>query len=66
LRRLFKGRFCKLVFCAMLGAAAISGAPLRPDEVEGLMHAMNAPKLAHTLPDDADKGDGNCKSSDVV
>ena len=55
--KLFKGKFCKLVFCAMLGFAAISGATLRPDEVEELMSAMNVPKVAHNLPVDADNGD---------
>lgn len=55
--RLFKGRFCKLMFCVMLEAAAIGGAPVRPDEVEELMYAMNQPKVAHILPDDADTGD---------
>jgi hypothetical protein len=30
---------------------------MRPDEVEELMYAMSQPKVAHTLPDDADAGD---------
>ena len=53
----FKGRFCRFVFCTILAAASIAGAPLRPEEVEELMHAMNQPKVAHTLPDDAEDGD---------
>ena len=55
--RLFEGRFCKVVFCALLGLASISGAPLRPDEVEELMYSMNQPKIAHKLPDEAENGD---------
>jgi hypothetical protein len=55
--RPFKGRFCKFVFCAMLGVASIGGAPLRPEEVEELMCIMNQPKIAHTLPDEAENGD---------
>jgi hypothetical protein len=52
-----KDRFCKFVFCTMLAVASIGGAPLRPEEVEELMHAMNQPKIARTLPDDAENGD---------
>jgi hypothetical protein len=52
-----KNRFCKFVFCTMLAVASIGGAPLRPEEVDELMHAMNQPKIAHTLPDDAENGD---------
>ncbi len=33
------------------------GAPLRPDEIEELMRAVNQPKVAHTLPDETDRGD---------
>jgi hypothetical protein len=54
---MFKGRFCKFVFCAMLAMASICGARMRPEEVQELMHAMNQPKVAHTLRDDADNGD---------
>jgi hypothetical protein len=53
----FKARFCKLVFCAMLGVASIGGAPLRPEQVEELMYIMNQPKIAHTLPDEVENGD---------
>ena len=53
----FKDRFCKFVFCAMLGFASFGGAPLRPEEVEELMYTMNQPKIAHTLPEDAENGD---------
>jgi hypothetical protein len=52
-----RGRFYRFVFCTMLAAASIGGAPLRPEEVEELMHTMNHPKIAHTLPDDAENGD---------
>jgi hypothetical protein len=41
----------------MLAVASIGGAPLRPEEVEELMHTMNQPKIAHRLPDDAERGD---------
>jgi hypothetical protein len=57
----FKGRFCKFMFCGILAIASVGGARLRPEEVEELMHAMNQPKLAHTLPDDAENGDDPIK-----
>jgi hypothetical protein len=56
-----RNRFCKFVFRTMLAAASVGGAPLRPDEVEELMHTMNQPKIAHTLPDDAENGDDPIK-----
>ena len=58
---LFKGRFCKLVFCSILAVASFGGAPMRPEEIEELMHAMNQPKIAHTLPDDSESGDDKIK-----
>ena len=58
---LFKGRFCKLVFCSMLAVASFGGAPMRPEEIEELMYAMNQPKIAHTLPDDSESGDDKIK-----
>jgi hypothetical protein len=30
---------------------------MRPDEIAELMHQMNQPKAAHTLPDENDKSD---------
>ena len=55
MRRL-RARFAKLVFCAMLAVASI-GNPMRAEEIEELMSAMNRPKVAHTLPDDCETGD---------
>jgi hypothetical protein len=52
-----RGKFCKVIFCVMLAAASIGGASLRAEEVEELLHEMNQPKVAHTLPDDAETGD---------
>jgi hypothetical protein len=50
-------KFRKLIFCAILAGASLGGAPLRAEEVEELMSAMNQPKVAHTLADDAENGD---------
>ena len=60
--KLFKGKFCKLIFGAMLGLAVMGGAPLRPDEVEELLAAMNVPKVACTLADESDQGDDTFKN----
>ena len=53
----FKGRFCRLLFCAMLAINSIGGAPLRPEDVEALMHRMNRPKITHTRPLDPEDED---------
>jgi hypothetical protein len=47
----------KAVFCGMLAFASLSGLPLRAEEVEELMQSMNRPKLAHTIPENAETGD---------
>jgi hypothetical protein len=40
------------LFCIVLALASAAGMPMRPDEVEELMQAMNQPKVAHTLQDE--------------
>jgi len=52
--RLFKGPFCRIIFSAMLCLASLSGANMRPDEIEKLMHDLNQPVIAHTIKDDRD------------
>ena len=54
MRRLFQGTFCRILFSALLGIASLTGANMRPDEIEKLMHDMNQPVIAHTLKDDRD------------
>ncbi len=49
-------RFRNALFCIVLALASATGAPMRPDEVEELMRAMNQPKVAHTLPDENPSG----------
>ena len=31
--------------------------PMRPDEIQELLHQINQPAVAHVLPNDADEGD---------
>jgi hypothetical protein len=54
MRRLFQGTFCRILFSALLGIASLTGANMRPDEIEKLMHDMNQPVIAHTVKDDRD------------
>jgi hypothetical protein len=42
-------RLRDVFFCVVLAAASAAGMPMRANEVEELMRAMNQPKLAHTL-----------------
>ena len=43
--------------CSMLQWGAMIGVPMRPDEIQELMHQMNQPKMAHVLPTNEDDGD---------
>ena len=52
-------RLRTLLVCAMLEYAAMMGSPMRPEEIQALMHQMNQPKLAHVLRDEDDSGDGD-------
>ena len=52
-----KQRFRGVFICLVLCAALSMGAPMRPDEIEELMSALNQPKIAHTLPEESDDGD---------
>jgi hypothetical protein len=52
--RLFKGSFSRIFFCAMLALASMSGANMRPDEIEELMRNVSRPVIAHSLKDESD------------
>ncbi len=52
-----KQRLRSVFLCLVLCAALGMGAPMRPEEIEELMRAMNQPKIVHTLPDETDDGD---------
>jgi hypothetical protein len=42
----------------MLEFAALTGIPMRPEQIEELMQTMNRPKLAHVMPKESSKEDG--------
>jgi hypothetical protein len=48
-----------LLVCVVLQAGVLVGVPVRPDEIQELMHQMNQPKLAHVLPSENDDGGGD-------
>ena len=43
--------------CAALQFGVFSGVPMRPEQIQELMHQMNQPRLAHVLPADEESGD---------
>ena len=51
-------RLRTIVLCFVLELGALSGVPMRPNEIEDLMLTLNQPKVAHTIPDESKKGDG--------
>ena len=46
-----------IVVCLALEMGVLSGVPMRPDEIQDLMHQINQPKMAHQLPSENDDGD---------
>ena len=46
-----------LLVCLTLQVGVLAGVPMRPEEIEELMHGMNQPALAHVLPIAQDDGD---------
>jgi len=47
-----------LLVCLTLGAGSLAGVPMKPEEIEELMHNLNQPKITVTIPDDSENGDG--------
>jgi hypothetical protein len=43
--------------CAALQFGVFSSVPMRPEQIQALMHQMNQPKLAHALPADEEGED---------
>ena len=52
-----KQRLRSVFLCLILCSALSMGAPMRPNEIEELISALNQPKVARTLPDESDEGD---------
>jgi hypothetical protein len=54
-----RGRLRTTLVCTMLEAGVMFGMPIRPQEIEELLHTMNLPKVAHVLREEHEKGDGD-------
>ena len=52
-----KTRLRTIFMCAALELGALSGVPMRPEQIRSLMNQLNQPKLAHVLPADEQSGD---------
>ena len=48
----FKHRLRTLLLCLPLLLGALGGMPMRPEEIEELMHTMNQQKVVVTVEDD--------------
>ncbi len=55
-----KQRLRVLLACAALEFGVLTGAPMRPDEIQALMRQMNQPTLAHVLRVEDDAADDQC------
>ena len=45
--------------CGILELGTLVGVPMRAEQIQDLMRALNAPMIAHTTPEEADRGDGS-------
>ena len=61
-RHAVRKRLRTVLVCAVLEFGAMIGVPMRPEEIEALMHTMNQPKITHTLPDESENGDDNLEA----
>jgi hypothetical protein len=50
-------RLRTLLCCLVLQAGSFTGVPMRPEQVQDLMHALNNPKVAQTDPEGHAAGD---------
>lgn len=50
-------RFRNFMICIILALNSLHGVYMRHDQVQELMDAMNAPKVAHVLREEHDNGD---------
>lgn len=46
-----------LAVCLPLLAGIVGGVPMKPGEIEELMHNLNQPKITVTIPGESENGD---------
>lgn len=61
-----KTRLRTLLCCVVLEIGALTGVPMRPDEIQELMNTLAQPKLARTNPDKPDDGEPGGKDGNVT
>lgn len=49
--------FRVLLLCSTLGFGSLIGVPMHAEQIEELLACVHQPKIAHTLPDEADSDD---------
>ena len=47
-----KRRLRSLLCCVVLEFGALMGVPMRPEQIQALMHSLNSPKVAKTDPEE--------------
>ena len=52
-----RAHLCKMLVCLALIFGSLTGAYMRPNEIEELMRTMNEPVVTVTIPDENDKHD---------
>lgn len=52
-----KRKLRNLFLCFTLLVGSIGGAPMRPEEIEDLMHIMNQPKITYAIRANSENGD---------
>ncbi len=54
----FKHKLRSLLLCIPLLLGALGGMPMRPEEIEELMHSMNQQRIEYVVPLESENGDG--------
>ena len=52
-----KHKLRTLLLCLPLLVGTLGGMPMRPEEIEDLMHTMNQQKIAHVIPAEEENKD---------
>jgi hypothetical protein len=57
--QVIRKRFRTIFLCLVLEVGALTGVPMRPEEIRDLMQTMNQPKVAHVLKESDDDSEIN-------
>jgi hypothetical protein len=52
-----KTKLRNLLLCLTLAMSSLAGVPMRAEEIEELLRAVNQPRIAYTIPDESDDGE---------